>query len=67
MTGKFSYWDYRVLHDNGVYYVGEVFYEDGKPSAYSGPISPQGESRKELDDEVSRMYSALEKDVLEAW
>lgn len=63
----YSGWNYRVLHDNGVYYVGEVFYRDGEPAAYSDPISPQGDTVKELDDEVRRMYGALGKDVLEAW
>lgn len=63
----YSYWNYRVVQESPEsedFTIREVYYLDGKPAAFSGPIEPFGESLDELKDCILRMQQALEKPVL---
>lgn len=61
-------WNYRIiLSDTGEYCVHEVYYDKKtkKPNAWSeNPISPLGETIKELEDDLRHMHSALSKPIL---
>jgi len=61
-------WNYRVIHENGYYWVGEVYSDDNfNAIAYSGPIPLQAESIEELRDDLEKMEKAFSKNILEAW
>ena len=68
-------WNYRVVRtewksEHGdvevTYSMREVFYQDGKPRAYSeNPRFPLGESVSELKDDLIMMAASFSKPVLD--
>lgn len=52
--------NYRVFRDKGVFTIREVYYgKKGKPTAYTDPLEPMGESIEELKEDIWRMLMAL--------
>lgn len=59
-------WDYRVVEDKGTFAIYEVYYNDtGKITAITeNPLGPQGETVKELEEDIEYFRRALEMPVL---
>jgi hypothetical protein len=41
-------WDFRVIKENGQAYIGEVYYENGKRVAHTGPVELYGDDLLDL-------------------
>lgn len=48
-------WNYRVIKEDGLYYLAEVFYENGKAHSWSEPVTGHYESRIELIQDLRLM------------
>ena len=64
-----SHWNYRVMHDpkTGFFQIHETHYDDDEdqtPHSWTDSIDPFGYSVTELRDELQRMLTACEKEVL---
>lgn len=66
-------WNYRVVKEmlkgEPYYLVAEVYYEednDDHPHSWTGPVSPRGETREELKEDLNRWLKAFSKPVLVA-
>lgn len=63
-----AHWNHRVLTDDELYWIGEVYYDDdGNPEGYTYPVAPQGECLEDVSWELTQMQKALLKPVLKAW
>lgn len=71
-----SWWDYRVVKDTVTipesgnkildFSIREIYYDpDGSIRFWSDPLPPAGETIDELYAEVSRMFTAFGKSVIE--
>jgi hypothetical protein len=59
-------WNHRVVKQNELYTIREVFFEPGgAPHSWTAePIHPQGETLEELKKEIERMLQACSEPVL---
>jgi len=62
-------WNNRILKEsiegNIVYYIAEVFYEDGIPHSWTEPLTGYYESRQEVIDSLELMLKDSKQDTLE--
>ena len=72
-----DHWNYRLLFngsenpDDAEWWIGEVYWDGGKPVAWSGPtarwlapLAPKGETIEEVHSDLQRMKTALEGEIL---
>ena len=58
-------WNNRIIKENGLYYIAEVFYEDGIPHPWTEPLTGYYESRQEVIDSLELMLKDSKQDTLE--
>lgn len=60
-----GYWNYRLFKRyNGEIVIIECYYENDKPSAYTGQVQPYGETPEELKQDLEWMLKAFDKPIL---
>ena len=58
-------WNNRIIKEYGLYYIAEVFYEDGIPHSWTEPLTGYYESRQEVIDSLELMLKDSKQDTLE--
>ncbi len=61
-----STWNYRVIEEDGVFVIHEVYYDDaGQPEYFTAePVHPMGETLEELRGDLAYFQRALDLPVL---
>lgn len=61
-----SYWNHRVIENDGYYAIHEVYYKDnGEMNGYTKhPVPVRGESIEALRTVLEQMLGALDKEVI---
>jgi hypothetical protein len=59
------HWNHRILRTEFGYAIHEVFYEDGKPTAWDpSPSAPFGEDHQELAADLVLIAQAIGRPIL---
>ena len=58
-------WNNRIIKEYGLYYIAEVFYEDGIPHSWTEALTGYYESRQEVIYSLELMLKDSKQDTLE--